>query len=178
MALTLTTARLTLRPQVPADIPAITAGLNDFEVARWLTVVPYPYTLADADEWIGRQVPVGPGHAVFAIDLPGRGMIGAVTLVDQLGYWLDRRHHGHGYVTEASEALLDWHFAALPDDLVHSGIHTGNAASWSVQQKLGFVEAGPRVMRHVRPQNREVEHIATTLTRADFQAARQHLRRQ
>jgi RimJ/RimL family protein N-acetyltransferase len=177
MDVTLRTERLTLRPQDEADIDANIAGLNDFEVSRYLTVVPYPYTLADAREWIGKQQPITIGHAVFALDLPGHGMIGAVTLVDQLGYWLDRRHHGNGYVTEASEALLDWHFAARPDDIVHSGIHAGNAASWRVQQKLGFVDTGKREMKFARSQNREIEHIATTLTRADFEAARRHLRR-
>ena len=172
MALTLRTARLLLRPQVEADIPAIMAGLNDFEVTRYLTVVPYPYTLADAHEWIGRQVPPEPGNAAFTVELPGVGMIGAVTMMNDLGYWLDRRQHGNGYVTEASEALLDWHFAALPDDVVHSGFHLGNGPSGAVQKKLGFVDTGLRDMRFVRSQNREVEHVGTTLVRADFETAR------
>ncbi|RYH03102.1 N-acetyltransferase [Salipiger sp. IMCC34102] len=50
----LSTARLTLRPVVPADAPAIVAALSDWEVTRWLTLVPFPYTRADADGWIGR----------------------------------------------------------------------------------------------------------------------------
>jgi RimJ/RimL family protein N-acetyltransferase len=173
----LSTSRLTLRPQGRGDIQAIITGLNDWEVCRNLTVVPFPYTLADAEAWIGLQVPPVPGHAVFAIELPGSGMIGAVTLVNELGYWLDRHHHGNGYVTEAAEALLDWHFSARPDDVVPSGIHAGNTASWRVQCKLGFVETGYRDMRLSRSQGREVEHIATSVTRRPFEAARA-LRRQ
>lgn len=178
MDVTIRTPRLLLRPQGSGDSEAIMAGLNDWEVVRYLTVVPFPYTRADAEEWIGLQVPPEPGHAVFAIDLPGTGMIGAVTLVNELGYWLDRRHHGHGYMTEAAEALLDWHFAVRPDDVVPSGIHAGNTASWAVQRKLGFVETGYRDMRPSRSQGREVEHIATSVTRAQFEAARAALRRQ
>jgi RimJ/RimL family protein N-acetyltransferase len=177
MDVTLRTPRLLLRPQGHGDIDAIIAGLNDWEVCRNLTVVPFPYTLADAETWIGRQVPPVTGHAVFAIELPGTGMIGAVTLVNELGYWLNRRQHGNGYVTEAAEALLDWHFAARPDDVVPSGIHAGNAASWRVQCKLGFVETGYRDMRLSRSQGREVEHIATSVTRPQFEAARAHLRK-
>lgn len=177
MDVTISTPRLLLRRQGRSDIPAIMAGLNDWEVVRYLTVVPFPYAPADAEEWIGRQVPPVPGHAVFALDRPGTGMIGAVTIVNELGYWLDRRHHGHGYVTEAAEALLDWHFAARPDDVVPSGYHTGNAASARVQDKLGFVETRPREMRHVRPQKREVEHVGTSVTRAQFEAARPLRRR-
>lgn len=177
MDVTIQTPRLLLRPQGRGDVEAIIAGLNDWEVVRNLTVVPYPYTPADAEEWIGMQVPPVPGHAVFAIDLPGAGMIGAVTLVKELGYWLERRHHGKGYMTEAAEALLDWHFAAKPGDVVPSGIHAGNAASWNVQRKLGFIETGYRDMRVSRSQGREVEHIATSVTRPQFEAARQALRR-
>ncbi|MBK8084317.1 MAG: GNAT family N-acetyltransferase [Devosia sp.] len=172
MDVILRTPRLTLRPQGEADIDANLAGLNDYEVVRFLTVVPYPYTLADARSWIGSLRPNAVGHAVFAIDLPGHGMIGAVTLLGDLGYWLDRRYHGHGYMTEASAALLDWHFAARPDDVVRSGLHLGNTASWGVQKKLGFVDTGRREMKFCRSQNREVEHMATTLTRADFEMAR------
>ena len=36
--------RLTLRPQREDDVDAIVAGLNDYEVARWLTVVPSSHT--------------------------------------------------------------------------------------------------------------------------------------
>lgn len=162
------TPRLLLRPQVEADIPAILSGLNDWNVVRWLTVVPFPYTRADAEDWLARQVPVVPGKAHFAIDLPGTGMIGGVTLSDDLGYWLARSQHGHGYMTEACAAVLNWHFAALPDNIVVSGYHAGNAASASVQHKLGFVETGPREMRFVRAQQREVEHVGTSLSKAQF----------
>jgi RimJ/RimL family protein N-acetyltransferase len=168
MDVELLTPRLRLRPQVEADIPAIIAGLNDWEVARWLTIVPYPYTRSDADEWIGRQVSPVPGKAHFAIDA-GTGLIGVATLDSELGYWLDRSAHGRGYMTEACIALLEWHFTARPDDVVPSGYHVGNAASASVQHKLGFVESGHREMRFVRTQQREDEHVDTSLTSAQFE---------
>ena len=44
----LTTKRLQLRPPVAADATAITAILNDFEISKWVSVVPVPYTRADA----------------------------------------------------------------------------------------------------------------------------------
>ena len=171
MDVEISTPRLLLRQQREADIPAIMAGLNDWDVVRWLTVVPYPYTRADADEWIGRQKPAVPGEAHFAIDLAGRGMIGVVTLDDQLGYWLDRSQHGRGYMTEACVALLEWHFTSRPHDVVPSGYHEGNAASAAVQHKLGFVETGLREMRFVRSQQREVMHIDTSLTKAQFETS-------
>jgi RimJ/RimL family protein N-acetyltransferase len=172
----LRTERLLLRPQREDDVAAIIAGLNDYEVTRYLTVVPFPYTEADAREWVERQKPAVPGEAHFAIELPGEGMIGGVGIAAELGYWLNRSYHGRGYMTEASAAVLDWHFAALPDDLVHSGAHVGNTASLNVQRKLGFIDTGAPSMRLVRSQNRDIEHVETTLIRADYAAARRRLR--
>lgn len=171
MDVELRTPRLLLRRQRDDDRPAVLAGFNDWEVARWLTRVPYPYTDADLDEWWARPKPIAVGQAHFAIDLPGVGMVGDVSLVDDLGYWLARQYHGHGYMTEACVAVLDWHFAARPGVVVSSGYHAGNAASAKVQRKLGFVETGERPMKFVRSQHKEVEHVGTTLTRAQFQAS-------
>lgn len=176
MELELQSERLRLRSIRETDAPAIVEALSDYEVTRYLTVVPFPYAEADALAWVGMQQPAVPGAAHFAIELPGAGMIGAVGIADELGYWLNRRYHGRGIMTEASMAVLDWHFSVLPDDLVHSGAHVGNTASLGVQNKLGFVDTGTPSRRFVRSQNREIEHIETTLTRADYLAARRRLR--
>jgi RimJ/RimL family protein N-acetyltransferase len=171
MDVELHTPRLRLRPQQLADVPAFLAGLNDWEVVRWLTVVPYPYTVDDMNEWVARRKPIAVGSAHFAIVHRDAGTIGVVSLENDLGYWMSRAHHGHGFMTEACTALLEWHFAARPNDLVPSGYHIGNAASAGVQRKLGFVATGERPMKFVRSQNKDVEHIGTTLTKAQFEAA-------
>jgi RimJ/RimL family protein N-acetyltransferase len=176
MDVELETKRLRLRRRMEADIPAFIAGLNDWEVLRYLTVVPYPYAIEDAREWIDRQTPPKPRNAHFAIELPGAGMIGVVSLDDHLGYWLARAQDGRGFMTEACIGLLDWHFAALPDDVVDSSAHVGNEASLNVQRKLGFTETGKRSMRFVRSQNRDVEHVETVLMRPAFEAAKLKLK--
>src|SRR5580704_11984891 len=63
----LTTDRLTLRPLVPADAEALHRLVNDFEVTRNLTVVPFPYPRALADEWIAstaRELAEGSAYQV------------------------------------------------------------------------------------------------------------------
>jgi RimJ/RimL family protein N-acetyltransferase len=167
--------RLVLRPQTEADIPAIVAGLNDFEVVRHLTRVPYPYSEDDARAWLGKLQPPRPGAAHFAIEFEGK-MVGVIGLENELGYWLDRRFHGRGLMTEACVALLDWHFATYPGDLVPSGAHAENTASLNVQRKLGFVQWPGTHLRFVRSQGREVPHVPTTLSRTDYEAAKPHLR--
>lgn len=140
----LKTERLILRPPAATDAAAITAGLSNFEVSRWLAVVPHPYGLADAKEWLGK-VPSRPQfeQEVFLIDLPGSGVIGTVSIRPELGYWLAQPHWGNGYTTEAAQALLRWHFATFTTaDIVRCSARIENATSRAVQRKLGFVETG------------------------------------
>lgn len=172
MDVSIATSRLLLRPLSLADVPAIVVGLSDFEVARWLTPVPHPYTVDHAKEWLAKVKPAQPGALHLAIDLAGAGLIGVASIDPGLGYWIDGRHHGRGYLTEASAALLDWHFGHLPHSSLRSGAHVGNEASLRVQAKLGFRETGIRDMRHVRSLGHEVEHIETSLDRPQFEAAR------
>jgi hypothetical protein len=51
---TLRDGDLILRPKVPADADALTATVQDREIPRW-TLVPSPYTRADAEEYIARS---------------------------------------------------------------------------------------------------------------------------
>ena len=174
MDVALRTERLALRPLVPLDTAAIVLGLDDFEVARFLTLVPFPYTERHAIEWLAGVAAYGRDKVVFAIDLPGSGLIGVIGLEPILGYWLARPFHGRGLMTEAATAVLDWHFARHPAEAVESGAHVGNAASLAVQRKLGFVETG-RVRRIPLSLGYEIESIRTVLTPAAFQAARTRL---
>ncbi len=61
---TLRTPRLTLRALRPDDAPALSAGAGDYDAARWLSAVPYPYGLSDAVRFIGQR---GPDDRVWAI---------------------------------------------------------------------------------------------------------------
>ena len=171
MTLLLETPRLLLRPQGPQDIEAIVAGLGDFEVTRFLTIVPFPYSRFHAEEWVARLRPPTLERAIFSIVLPATGeMIGTVTLADELGYWLARPHWGHGFMTEAAAALVRWYFANGGTGAIASGAHVGNERSLAVQLKLGFVEVRRR-LRFVQALGGDVEHIETELTRDRFTAS-------
>lgn len=147
----LKTERLRLRMPVTDDAPAIVAALNNFNVTHWLAVVPHPYEHADAEQWLG-NLPDRPelGRAPLAIDLPGTGLIGVVSLTPYLGYWLAEPHWGHGYVTEAATALLAWHYGqAGAADIITSSRRIDNHGSRNVLRKLGFVETGLEERTHV-----------------------------
>ena len=55
-----------------------------------------------------------------------------------LGYCLKEASWGHGYATEAAEALLYWAFATVQLNRVQAEVDTRNVASAGVLGKLGF----------------------------------------
>ncbi|WP_425038734.1 GNAT family N-acetyltransferase [Primorskyibacter sp. S187A] len=132
----ITTERLSLRPPVMADAQDVARAVNDREIARWLTQVPHPYTLEDAKAFIARQT----SGKTFLICLQG-AVIGCIGTVGEFGYWLARDHWGQGYATEASRAVIDWHFAQ-EDAPLTSGHAIGNARSRAVLLKMGFEDVG------------------------------------
>ena len=165
---TLRTPRLTLRPLRPDDREAIATGVGNYDVARWLAVVPYPYGLSDADAFIA-DARAG-AKRVWAI-CDGDGLQGVVSLEAQLGYWLARPVWGRGYASEAC-AIVVWHaFTALSERVVESGVFAGNDRSHRVLTKLGFVETGRRRVE-ARALAQTVEALSLRLTRADWKAAR------
>jgi RimJ/RimL family protein N-acetyltransferase len=89
------TARLVLRPPRQDDAPCFALGMGDYDVARWLAAVPWPYSLVMATEWLR----TAPQDGLFIIDLPGRGLIGCVALGQEFGFWIARPHWGRGYAT-------------------------------------------------------------------------------
>lgn len=127
----LKTNRLTLRPLQITDAPDVAAQINDLDVSRWLTSVPYPYTINHAQEFLSRA---GKGH--WAI-LGASGFMGVVTIAKQLGYWLGKPFWGQGVMTEAARACVDAHFSEGAGELT-SGYLVGNGASARILTKLGF----------------------------------------
>src|ERR1041384_194473 len=111
------TRRLVLRPLRESDAAAIFALFNDWDVVRYLSSPPWPYTRADADRYV-RAVMASTGDSaetVFAITLQDR-LIGSIGLRRwpasklqteaglNIGYWLGAPHWRHGYMTEALRA--------------------------------------------------------------------------
>src|SRR5262245_11105152 len=180
----ITTARLVLRPLRREDGPALFPLINNWNVARWLTRVPWPYRPADMTEFIETiALPRSDGpEPTFAILLDGQP-IGAIECTGQavieepqsdgsdLGYWIGEPYWGRGYATEAVTALVDRVFAAPGAAVIRSAFFEGNAASCRVQQKIR-VEIVHQVMAVCRPHGRELPLICTRLTRAAYDAGK------
>ena len=150
----LTTERLTLRPPVAADAPAIHRLVNDWEVVRMLSRLPFPYPRTLTDEWIAstvRQREQGQAHhVVITGQEDGQELvIGCVGLrldlkprTGNLGYWVGRRFWGHGVAAEAATRIVRWALANLPIDRVEAHVSIDNPASAAVLRRVGFREIG------------------------------------
>jgi len=146
----LATARLTLRSPVAADAARIAELASDIGVARMTTSIPYPLTIAQqASSFLERMEARDPAReAIFAIDLPGEGLIGLLGFhpndgpAPEVGYWLGRAFWGKGYATEALKAALVWARDPWNKRFIVAGYFADNPASGEVLIKAGFLYTG------------------------------------
>ena len=150
----LTTERLTLRPYRPDDAAELHRLINDWEVARNLAAVPFPYARDLADEWIGSaggSLADGSAyHLVISGAENGReivvGGIGlrvdAAARTGHLGYWVGRRFWGHGVASEAAGRLARWALANLDLARLEATVAADNPASVAVLRRIGFRQVG------------------------------------
>jgi RimJ/RimL family protein N-acetyltransferase len=142
------TPRLLLRPGFPEDAPALAAAMSDKAIAHNLAVVPWPYTLRDAEAFLASpKDPVLPSFLVFErTDGPPR-LVGACGLgrrpsgAVEMGYWISRPFWRRGFATEACGALIEVGRAlGLPS--LEGSHFVDNPASARVLEKLGFEPIG------------------------------------
>ncbi|QUJ77652.1 GNAT family N-acetyltransferase [Sulfitobacter albidus] len=163
---TLTTDRLALRPFRVEDADTVVRLIADWDVLRWITRAPYPYTRDDAMAFILRHAALT--APVYAVTRAGQ-LMGCCSLQEELGYWLGKSFWGQGFATEAARAVLAEHFA-LSDTSVISGYLLGNAGSAGVLGKLGFTR-GKLKIRDSAARGHPVEIQEMTLDAADWRAA-------
>ena len=161
---TLRTDRLVLRALRETDAPTLTDALNDYDISRWLTVVPFPYTLDDAIWFIGEN---RAGRMLARAIINDGRLIGVMSLNEELGYWLAKSAWGVGFATEAAQAVLTDHFAQTDTDVVRSSHFVENQPSRNVLRKLGFVDVGPHT-HFSKARQAEVAGRSMELTRDNF----------
>jgi RimJ/RimL family protein N-acetyltransferase len=177
---TLETERLVLRPLCDADASAVSAGAGDPRVARYLIQVPSPYPPALARRWIRGRLdwwPSGRGVTLaIATRAAPRALLGTVSLRRfsrdrraELGYWLAASSWGHGYATEAADALVELGFRELNLARIYAQVLAGNAASLRVLEKLGMVCEGVK-RQHVRKDRRLHDVVFYGLLRDEWRA--------
>lgn len=127
--------------------------------------IPYPYTEADADQWLGRRIEStrSQGQEVtFAIRKDDGEMIGAAGADSfkvgsshraEIGYWLARPYWGRGIMTDAVRAYVRYAFGELGLLRLTAHVLAFNVGSSRVLEKNGFRLEG-RLRKHFRKEGR------------------------
>jgi [ribosomal protein S5]-alanine N-acetyltransferase len=146
---TIETQRLLLRPLRGSDAAAIVHQINTEKITHNLARVPFPYGLADAEDFLSWALPQQEKTRFSAICLKDdaetlRGAISYEWLENQehaeLGYWLAVPLWGKGLMSEAVAAMIAHAFAVAKINLMTSTYFTENPASGAVLRKVGFEE--------------------------------------
>lgn len=167
------TARLKLRPLEPEDAPAIANLAGNWNVARWLSMLPFPYALADAEAFIVYARTGGaPATGTIAAITRDDELIGLISIEPrqrgmELGYWLGEPHWGNGHMSEAATALVAAFFGQTDADELQAGYFEGNHASARILAKLGFEACGQGQQMSL-PNRRAMPDIAMRMTRDRF----------
>ena len=98
------TDRLILRPPREGDAQSLAAYLDDYDIAKMLTVVPWPFTLEDAEAYVVFADGLDAARdRSFIIESRQHGLIGICgfhtpegALYPEIGFWIARSALGAG----------------------------------------------------------------------------------
>lgn len=150
--LRLRTKRLLLRPLRAADARALLRIFSDAEVMRFWSSPPWQ-SIDQAHAAIARDRVAMAAGEYMRLGLEraeDKALIGTCTLLNlseqsrraEIGYALDARLWGRGYMHEALLALLEFAFSGLDLNRVEADINPLNAASARCLERLGFAREG------------------------------------
>ncbi len=151
------TKKISLRPFRVSDRDDIVAGINDWQVARWLASVPYPYRVDHANAYLARPehgecaLAVADAGAVLALAVCANDrLVGGLSLVParrrpglrEFGFWLSRPCWGKGIMPAAVRAVIDEILDRAPRTGFVAGANHDNLRSQRLIRSLGFVADG------------------------------------
>jgi RimJ/RimL family protein N-acetyltransferase len=147
----LTGERVVLRRWRPSDVDEVHRVCQDPEIQRW-TLVPVPYTRADAVAFTGELAEAGWASgesALFAVTDRGSGRLaGAMSVlrfhegVAAVGYWTAPEARRGGRTAEALRLVTAWCFAERGCARVELTADVRNTGSRRVAESAGFVLEG------------------------------------
>lgn len=143
-----------LRPPESGDAAAITAAVQDPDIPRF-TMVPSPYTVADAAAFIERsaeQWRSGEAAPFVIADGATGGLLGSVGLHDlgpdagpaNVGYWVAAEARGRGVATRALRLVARWALEDLALPRLDVYVFVENERSQRVAARAGFTREGVR----------------------------------
>lgn len=161
IAMQLELSRSTIRSLRPDDAPSLAKHIGTYSVARNMAMIPHPYSLKDAEEWISIATSRTPEtHFAITINDEVVGGIG-VEVGDprgiarnehcaEIGYWIGETCWGRGIMSEAVPALTEWAFSELRLIRLYAVVYARNPTSARVLAKAGYDLEGTMRARYFR----------------------------
>jgi len=144
------TERLRLRPFTRGDVDAVYAYRRRDDVSRYLFDVSLSReecALAVQQRIAQVGLEVEGDKVILAVELVENGaLIGEVSLIwrsvdarqGEVGWIFDPNYQGHGYATEAANAMLDLAFGPGDMHRVSARCDVRNDSSWRLMERLGM----------------------------------------
>lgn len=165
--------------------------LNDWEVVKMLSEVPWPLRYEDVEGFLSSKHAATVDFVILAITDPNeRSELGGEVFrpigvcgvkkpgsgepprrMPRLGYWIGKAHWGRGLGTEAVGELVYRAFQMFPLDRVGAGVFRENVSSQRLLEKLGFKAVGRKMVESRSPGD-AVEAVDMQITRAEWEAAK------
>lgn len=138
----------------PSDKDALVNYLNDRDIYERTLRIPFPYTEADADEWLALAAKITrqQGQPIqWAIRSPDDALIGGCGFEGiqvgkshraEVGYWLAKPYWGQGIMTAVVQRVCQHAFEEFGLAKITAHVFSHNPASARVLEKCGFQEEG------------------------------------
>ncbi|MEP1470224.1 MAG: GNAT family N-acetyltransferase [Halieaceae bacterium] len=130
-----------LRKFQVADAARIAELVGNYEVSKWTSSIPHPYSTEDATAWVHSAESDTVRHP-YAVEANNE-LVACVSYWPdetggiEIGYWVGQEYWGKGIATQALQMLLAADF--FPDDeRIVARIMEGNTGSQRVLEKCGF----------------------------------------
>lgn len=161
-----------LRPWRSRDRDSLVRHANDRRVSINLRDrFPFPYTDADARDWIELASTQDPAQALaIVVDGEAVGGVGVHPMTDvhrrtaEVGYWLGRAWWGRGIASEALAATVDYAFSTFDLVRLEAQVYEWNPASARVLEKCGFDLEG-RMRKRVTKDGETIDALLYALVR-------------
>jgi len=165
------TERLVLRPPHIDDAEEMAELANNINIARMLAHMPHPYSIKDAEAFIGKaQKNIGRA-CIYSITETDTGkLIGVGSLHEtkedtepHMGYWIGEPFWGKGYASEAARALVDLYFKVSNRPILLVSARVSNEASIKIIRKCGGRHMGTSVAVHpLLGEEQQLDHFEIT----------------
>ena len=136
-----------LRPYGKGDEESLARNINDKEIYRSTLRIPYPYTLEDAKEWVGKNLKEGkkkePAEINFVIDINNE-VAGGIGLSEikghqaEIGYWIASKYRNKGIMTLALKKVTKFGFEKIKLRRIYACVFPFNKASMRILKKNGY----------------------------------------